>query len=100
MLTLLKVAHRDRLCRFAFELLEYIFGLNQTQIKVVESSTKNPDHFTAESEELAQDLMAINTVFICKQQSNRAAENRRKRKKQHETELQGTQVNEDRTTKT
>ena len=67
--------HRDRLCRFAFDLLQYVFQLHDTKLLV---------HYKDESEnvhdELANDILAINTVFICRMQGRRAAENRRKRR--------------------
>lgn len=72
------VSHRDRLCRFAFELLDYFFSLHGATIRVVHAS---PDHSdAADTEELAADLMAINTVFICRNQGRRAAAAQKKRK--------------------
>ena len=53
------VAHRDRLCRFAFDLIEFIFHLNSTRL-VVLSNDNSTDEW-----ELSQDVLAINTVFIC-----------------------------------
>lgn len=67
-------AHRDRLCRFAFELLEYIFRLHETQL-VVHCKEENKNLAC----ELSEDLLAINTVFICRMQGRRAAENRKRR---------------------
>ena len=61
------VAHRDRLCRFAFNLLEFVFKLNDTKIVVL--SEDNP----TDEWELSQDILAINTVFICRLQGKRSA---------------------------
>ena len=81
------VAHRDRLCRFAYELLEHVFKLFSVEIHVVHAPA-TADDATSEQQELAEDLMAINTVFICRQQGRRAAAARRaKRKSIQETSL-------------
>jgi predicted site-specific integrase-resolvase len=61
------------LCRFAFELLEYIFHINGTRLLVHYQEDTTPD------DELSNDILAINTVFICRLQGRRAAGNRRKR---------------------
>ena len=89
------VADRDRLCRFAFELLEFIFELNETRLLVHNQTDDNSD---AEStgtsightgrddfKELAEDIIAINTFFACRLQGRRAARNRRNRKKAENT---------------
>jgi len=69
------VTHRDRLCRFAFELLEYVFSLFQTRLLVLNKDEEQQHGM----QELSEDLMAINTVFICRMQGKRAAENRKLR---------------------
>ena len=73
------VAHRDRLCRFAFDLIEHIFRLNGTKIIVFHSDDNTSSSISA-AEELAQDILAINTVFICRMQGRRSAENRKRRR--------------------
>ena len=65
----LVVAHRDRLCRFSFELLEYIFKLNGTKIIVLDSQKQHSEH--ASSEELAEDLLSIVHVFNCREMGKR-----------------------------
>jgi putative resolvase len=67
------VTHRDRLCRFAFDLIEFIFKLHGTKILVLS------DDQTTDEYELSQDILAINTVFICRMQGRRAAKYRRER---------------------
>ncbi len=69
--------HRDRLCRFGFEFLEFICKQHQTEL-LVHFQTED----VKEENELAQDILAINTVFICKLQGRRSAENRRIRREQ------------------
>jgi putative resolvase len=67
------VTHRDRLCRFAFDLIQYIFSLHATKLMVLF------DEATSDEHELSQDILAINTVFICRMQGRRAAIHRRER---------------------
>jgi putative resolvase len=78
------VAHRDRLCRFAFELIEYVLSLSNT--KIVVHSQHASSAIVSEQEELLQDILAINTVFICRMQGRRAAENRKNRREEKEKE--------------
>ena len=54
------VSHKDRLCRFAFELLEWICRKHDTALVV-----KDHDIRSAE-QELSEDLMAIVHVFSCR----------------------------------
>lgn len=60
------VAHRDRLCRFGFELLEYIFTASGTKLVVL-----NGDEQKSTSDELAEDLLAIIRIFNCRQMGKR-----------------------------
>lgn len=59
------VAERDRLCRFAFELLEYIFGINGTVVEVLGSEDSSPE------QELQEDLLSIVQVFCCRRNGKR-----------------------------
>ena len=61
------VTHRDRLCRFAFDLIEYIFSVHSTKLVVLFDESSSDEH------ELSQDILAINIVFICRIQGRRAA---------------------------
>lgn len=54
------VSHRDRLCRFAFELVEWICNKRNTNLVV-----KNKEIRSADAE-LSEDLMAIVHVFSCR----------------------------------
>lgn len=54
------VSHKDRLCRFAFELIEWVCGKHKTALVV-----KDHDIRSAE-QELSEDLMAIVHVFSCR----------------------------------
>lgn len=59
------VAHRDRLCRFAFELVENVLELHQVKLVVLDDKK-----FTCE-EELADDLLSIVQVFVAKRNGKR-----------------------------
>ena len=60
------VAHRDRLCRFAFELLEYIFSINGVKLLVLHE--KNGE---SSSTDLADDIMSIVYVYSCREMGKR-----------------------------
>lgn len=55
------VAYRDRLCRFAFELIEWLLQQNQVELLVLNSSMES-----GQDTELAEDLLAIINVFNCR----------------------------------
>lgn len=59
------VAERDRLCRFAFELLEHVFEINGTVVEVVGSSDSTPE------QELQEDLLSIVQIFCCRRNGGR-----------------------------
>ena len=78
------VAHRDRLCRFAFELIEEFFSLFNTPIMVInQREQNNPDT------ELAEDILAIIHVFSCKKMGQRSY----KTKKDNEIIKSGVKTN-------
>ena len=56
------VAHRDRLCRFAFELIELILLQCGVQLIVL-----NQDNDKSSEVELADDILSIIHVYSCKQ---------------------------------
>lgn len=56
----LVVAHKDRLCRFGFELIEWIIKRNHGEIVVLSKSELSPQA------ELTQDLLTILHVFSCR----------------------------------
>ena len=55
------VAYRDRLCRFAFELVSWFFSLHGTNLVVL-----HQDVDSSKEAELATDLLAIINVFNCR----------------------------------
>ena len=54
------VAHRDRLCRFGFDLIESMFDKNGGEIMVLDKSELSPQR------ELVEDLLSIIHVFSCR----------------------------------
>ena len=60
------VAHRDRLCRFGFELIEWIFERNGVKLTVLDREDgKSPD------QELSEDILSIIHVYSCRQMGRR-----------------------------
>ena len=74
-LRVVRVAHRDRLCRFAFDLLEHVFREHGADI-VVEASDLPP----SAERELAEDVLAVITVFGARLHGARSAGGRRRRR--------------------
>ena len=60
------VAHRDRLSRFAFELIEWICMQNNTKIIVLDREEAH-----SSEQDLAEDIMSIITVFAAKEHGQR-----------------------------
>ena len=60
------VAHRDRLCRFAFELVEFILTKNNVKL-VVLSQTKNESG----TNELADNILSIVQIYACRRNGKR-----------------------------
>ena len=63
----LVIAHRDRLCRFGFELIETLVTKAGGKITVLD----NTNNKTSE-QELAEDLLAIVHIFSCRQMGKRS----------------------------
>ena len=60
------VAHRDRLCRFAFELLEFIFKHNGVKLVVLDKTNDQ-----SSSSELTDDILSIIHVYSCREMGKR-----------------------------
>jgi putative resolvase len=68
------VSHRDRLCRFGSDLVEWIFEKHGTRLVLCElEDSKNHTH------ELADDLLAITNFFVARHNGLRSAAHKRKR---------------------
>lgn len=76
------ILHKDRLCRYGYELIEFICKKASTRI-VVFGKNEEMDS----NRELADDLLTVVNYFVAKRNGLRAGENKRKRKAQ-ETEQQ------------
>jgi predicted site-specific integrase-resolvase len=68
----LVVAHKDRLCRFGFDLIQQLVTKAGGKIIVLEDSTDK----TSE-QELAEDLLSIIHVFSCRQMGKRSYTSRK-----------------------
>jgi putative resolvase len=78
------VTYKDRLCRFGFELVEWVF--KQTNTKIVVLNGNSETDFLS-TKELSDDLLSIITVFVAKNNGLRSAEYKKQRKiKQLETD--------------
>ncbi|MDR3412088.1 MAG: IS607 family transposase [Formivibrio sp.] len=73
----LVVLHRDRLCRFAFELVEHILRESGCKVVVLDGLDSSAE---SDERELADDLMAITTVFVASHNGRRSAAHRKARK--------------------
>ena len=67
------VAHRDRLCRFAFELLEWIFERNGVKLVVL---NEEKDH--SSDKDLTDDILSIIHVYSCRKMGKRRYKNKNK----------------------
>lgn len=54
------ISSKDRLCRFAYELLEWIFKRNNVKLVVLDKEDTTPE------QELTRDILAIMQVFSCR----------------------------------
>ena len=61
----LVVATRDRLCRFAFDLLQHIFTQRGVRLVVLDSADMSPE------QELSDDLLSIVQIFCCRRNGKR-----------------------------
>jgi len=87
------VAHRDRLCRFAFELVEHV--LERAGCKVVVQHQSDDAGSDVESE-LKDDLLAILTVFVASNNGRRSAANRRARKERDQAKAKAEEAEKER----
>lgn len=71
------VSHRDRLCRFAFDLVKHVLERAGCRVVVQHAGVDGPTPGT--ECELRDDLLAIVTCFVASNNGKRAAANRRER---------------------
>ena len=82
----LVVAHKDRLCRFAFDLVRDVLARSGCKIVVLGQANE-----PGGEAELTDDMLAIATVFVAKRNGQRSARNHQQRRKCKE-EAQGRQA--------
>ena len=82
------VAHRDRLCRIAFDLVEHVLRQGGVRLVVLDASASNDGE--ADTAELQEDLLAIATVFVASNNGKRAARNRRLRREEANCQAEAT----------
>jgi putative resolvase len=77
------VSHRDRLCRFAFDLVKHVFERSGCKLVVHDETPRGNDgvgELESAETELRDDLLAIVTVFVASNNGRRAAAHRRERR--------------------
>lgn len=65
------VAHRDRLCRFAFELIEFILSKHGVKLVVLNSDSSGSPKESTVDQELSDDILSIIHVYSCRQMGRR-----------------------------
>lgn len=85
----LVVAHKDRLCRFGFDLIEQLVSKAGGKITVLDNSNNK-----SSEQELTEDLLSIIHVFSCRQMGKRSYCNR-KAKNIEDKNLSNTESEED-----
>ena len=66
------VAHRDRLARFAFELIQYLFELTGVKLIVLGQDNDEAGH-----NELADDILSIIHIYSCRNMGRRRYKNKK-----------------------
>jgi putative resolvase len=74
------VTYKDRLCRFGSELIEWLFKKSGTKLVVLDTLSSSGTSEESGVSELAEDLLAITTVFVARNNGNRSAKYRKARK--------------------
>ena len=87
------VAYKDRLCRFGFELFEWICQKHNTKILVLNPVSETEDR----TKELAEDLFSIVTVFVAKNSGLRSSHNRQNRNQSQENKNASESTTENKT---
>jgi excisionase family DNA binding protein len=77
------VAHRDRLCRFGFELIESIVSSAGGRITVLDSTSNK-----STEQELADDLLSIVHIYSCRPMGRRSYSRRKKCVKDNSTPIE------------
>lgn len=86
----LVVAHRDRLCRFAFELVEYILKQNNVKLTVLDRESNE-----SSNSELADDIISIVHIYSCREMGRRRYKTKEKEETGQEEEQESSNVCEE-----
>ena len=78
------VRHKDRLCRYGHELVEWVFKQAGARLVVHSAGQADADE-PDERRELADDLLAVVTFFVARNNGRRSADHRRERKRARES---------------
>lgn len=92
------VSHRDRLCRFAFDLVKRVFENAGCKLVVHDETARGRDgvsELESAETELRDDLLAIVTVFVASSNGRRAAAHRRERRERAEQEAASKKATEE-----
>lgn len=73
------VVHKDRLCRYAFDLLAWWFERKCCQVVVLSTGTEFQTESEASTNELAQDVLSVINFFVARNNGFRSGKNKRKR---------------------
>jgi len=76
--------HKDRLCRFGYELIEMVFKKFNVSLIILQSAKDSTTDTQDYQQELAEDLLAVVNVFVAKNNGKRSSENRKRRKEELE----------------
>jgi hypothetical protein len=78
------VTYKDRLCRFGFELFEWILKQHNTKLLVLNESF---DTNQSVSNELAEDLIAVTNYFVARNNGLRSAKYKKARKQNNQIQV-------------
>ena len=81
----LVVTHKDRLSRFAFELIGWIVTSNGGKIIILDENNEESEHKSSE-QELAEDLLSIVNVYSCKHMGKRRYSTKKSKDPENTTE--------------
>lgn len=79
------VAHKDRLCRFGFDLIKFIIESNKGRIIVLDEETNK-----SSEQELAEDLLSIVHIYSCRQMGKRRYHKKQNNSVKSESEAEET----------
>jgi len=80
------VTYKDRICRFGYELIEWLFKKSNTELMVLYNLSDSERSNESEVNELAEDLLSITTVFVARNNGIRSGRYKRQRKEEREKE--------------